>query len=156
MINVLSDHMWPSHPHLVSPRSDRIHGSLDHIVMMWAPGQTPEEPKSRIWARAVSISCSSQQCIPAPASPLQWRQSLPRTHCHGCRWATPLRTTMLLPDTHTGRRPLLPPQDFFPRQSFLCFLSFSLMSSSLCFRSTISAPPNYSSLPYQSASTPPQ
>lgn len=122
----------------VSPLSDRLPSIPDHVIMTWTPGQTPEEPQSWIRAWAVPISCPSQQCIPAPASPLQWRQSLPRTHCHGCRRATPLRTTMLVPNAQVRRPPPLPQMMAETAWSNLCsvfslFFLYSLISSSLCF-----------------------
>lgn len=65
--------------------------------MARAPRQPLQEPQSRIRVWTVPVSCPSQQRIPAPSSPLQWRQSLPRTHCHGCRWAARVDATRLLP-----------------------------------------------------------
>lgn len=107
--------------HSVSPLSGRSPCRADHVVMTCAPGDTPEQPKSRIRAWAVPVACPSQQCVPAPASPLQWRQCLPRTHCHGCPSAAPLHTTILLPDTQVDAyRHLLRP--------FPCSLLYSLCS----------------------------
>lgn len=51
--------------------------------MTRTPRETLQEPQSRIRTRAVPVSCPSQKRIPAPSGPLQRRQSLPRTHCHG-------------------------------------------------------------------------
>lgn len=71
----------------VSPLPDCVPNSPDHAVMTGAPREPLQEPQSRIRVWTVPVSCPSQQRIPAPSSPLQWRQSLPRTHCHSCRWA---------------------------------------------------------------------
>lgn len=110
-------------PHPVSPLSDRFPGSPDHAVMTWAPGETAKEPQSRISVWAVPVSCPTQQSVPAPSSPLQWRQSLPRTHCHGCWWAAPLCTRATA--WHTGRSPQIGSW----MQPSLCLVSFSLSSS---------------------------
>lgn len=114
------------------------------------PGQTPQEPQSGIRAGAVPVCCPSPQCVPAPASPLQRRQSLPRTHRHGCCSTAPLPTTEA-----TGKKKKENPKaTASPLEAGLGSLSSafffrdplqSKIPSSLC------SPPAVASLPYWSS-----
>ncbi len=54
--------------------------AFDHVIMPGGPAEVPEEPFS--WVCSILSRCPSQQRVPAPASPLQRRQSLPCAHCH--------------------------------------------------------------------------
>lgn len=67
----------------ISPPSDWFPCIPNHFIMTCTPGKTPQEPKSQIRAQAGLVTGPFQQCVPAPASPLQRRQRLPCTHCHG-------------------------------------------------------------------------
>lgn len=50
--------------------------------MSGAPAEASKDPQG--WVCFILVWCPTQQRVPAPASPLQRRQSLPRAHCHVC------------------------------------------------------------------------
>ncbi len=61
--------------------------AFDHVIMPGGPAEVPEKPFS--WVCSILSRCPSQQRVPAPASPLQRRQSLPCAHCHMCYRSQP-------------------------------------------------------------------